>query len=484
MDPLHLGDPHDNLSLTKRRAARNEIERERKGEILFDPTITCKNSLAECFRIFTDPSRLTTVPAQRYYTARIIPQGHLVMVYTDGACVNNGKLNARCGSGVYFGPNDQRNLAFRPSGDNQSNQVGEIVAILKAATAIPKFLPLKIISDSLYAINGLTKHLSTWEDNGWSGIKNVALFKTTASFLKQRIAPTSVQWTKGHAGNVGNEEADRLAKEAVNKPVQDNLDLNIPKEFDLQGAKLSTITQATAYKGIRECKPQRTRPTTALNLHQIREALWAYHGELETDETIWKGTRNQALCLPVRQFLYNAIHSTQKIGSYWSHIQNYEDRQDCSICNVTETMEHILLHCRARAREVIWPLARNLWPRLDLGTLLSCGSIQIPSDPPQRENQNPDPTRQRRNHRGASRLLQILLSESIHTIWVLRCERVIQGKTLTDAEIQNRWRQAIQKRFHQDKIRATTVTRKKAFINLVKATWKPALTANRRLPNF
>jgi len=212
-----------------------QIEREWKGKILFDPTITCKNTLAECFHIFTDPSHLTTTPAQCYYTAGITPRGRLITVYTDGACINNGKLNMKCSSGVYFGPNDQRNLAFHPSGDNQSNQVGEIVAILKAATAIPKFFPLKIISDSLYAINGLTKHLSTWEDNGWIGIKNMALFKTTASVLKQRIALMSFQWTKGHAGNAGNEEADRLAKEAVNKPVQDNLDLNIPKEFDLQG---------------------------------------------------------------------------------------------------------------------------------------------------------------------------------------------------------------------------------------------------------
>ena len=243
---------------------------------------------------------LRSPQAQRYYTAGIIPRGCLVTVYTDGTCINNGKLNVRCGSGVYFGPNDQRNLAFCPPGNNQSNQVGKIVAIPKATTAIPKFFPLKIILDSLYAINGLTKHLSTWEDNGWIGIKkNVALFKTTASFLKQRIALTSFQWTKGHASNVGNEEADRLAKEAVNKPVQDNLDLNIPKEFDLQGAKLSTITQATAYKGIRERKPKRTCPAMNLNLHQIREALWAYHGELETDETIWNGTRNRALRLPV-----------------------------------------------------------------------------------------------------------------------------------------------------------------------------------------
>ena len=64
LNPLRLGDPHDNLSLTRHRKAQNERERERQGEILFDPSITCKETLAECFRVFTDPERLTFSPAQ------------------------------------------------------------------------------------------------------------------------------------------------------------------------------------------------------------------------------------------------------------------------------------------------------------------------------------------------------------------------------------------------------------------------------------
>ena len=490
MNPLRLGDPHDNLSLTNRRSARNEIERERKGEILFDPSITSKNHLSEVFHIFTDPSRITTIPAQRYYTQGVTPRGRLVTAYTDGACVNNGKLNARCGSGVYFGPDDPRNISFRPSGNLQSNQAGEIIAILKAATAIPKFFPIKIISDSQYTINGLTKHLSSWEDKGWIGIKNVPLFKATASYLKQCIAPTTFQWTKGHAGNIGNEEADRLTTEAVNKPSPDNLYLDIQKEFDLQGAKLVVISQATAYHGIKERTPPRSRPTTNINLHNIREALLAYHGELETDETIWNGTRNHTLRLPICQFLYKAIHGTQKIGQYWAHVENFEECETCNTCDTTETMEHILLHCQAGAGDIIWPLVRNLWPhaphlwpRINIGTLLSCGTITIPSAPFQCEPHNMDPPRQRQNHRGASRLLQILLSEATHLIWVLRCNRVIRENTLTAPEIQNRWWQAISKRFHQDKIHAKFIKRTKPFSNLIKATWNPVLAANGRLPN-
>ena len=32
-------------------------------------------------------------------------------VYTDGACVDNGKAYARAGYGVYFGKNDPRNVS-------------------------------------------------------------------------------------------------------------------------------------------------------------------------------------------------------------------------------------------------------------------------------------------------------------------------------------------------------------------------------------
>ena len=75
-------------------------------------------------------------------------------------------------------------LPSTPPGNLQSNQAAEIIVIYKVASMAQKWFPLKIISDSLYAINGLTKHLSTWEDNGWIGIDNAPLFKLTAAMLR------------------------------------------------------------------------------------------------------------------------------------------------------------------------------------------------------------------------------------------------------------------------------------------------------------
>jgi len=106
-----------------RRKARNNAAKEKKSEILFDPSITCKEDITECFRVFTNPNEISRLPAQRFYTAGTNTRHREITIYTDGACTNNGKLNARCGSGVWFATDDERNKAIRIPGENQSNKL-------------------------------------------------------------------------------------------------------------------------------------------------------------------------------------------------------------------------------------------------------------------------------------------------------------------------------------------------------------------------
>jgi exonuclease III len=132
LNPFHPGQGYDGLSLTKRRTAMNRKAKQEGGAILFDPTITNKDDLAECFRTFTNPERITNIPAKRTQTQPTNLRTPEINVYTDGSCTNNGKANAECGSGVWFGPNDERNRALRVPGENQSNQVGELAAVIAA----------------------------------------------------------------------------------------------------------------------------------------------------------------------------------------------------------------------------------------------------------------------------------------------------------------------------------------------------------------
>jgi ribonuclease HI len=445
------------------------------------------DDLAECFRTFTDPNKNTNIPAKRLQPHATNLRHPEIQVYTDGACTNNGKKNAICGSGVWFGPNDEKNRALRIPGERQSNQIGELAAVIAAVEATPASWPLKIHTDSRYVIDGLTTHLSTWEDQGWIGIQNAELFKRAAFLLKRRSAPTSFQWVKGHDGNLGNEESDRLAREGASKVEPDELNLEVPIEYDLQGAKLKALTQTLAYKGILEQSHPNERQTTRTNLTLTRAAIARYTGDSETDESLWRGTKNPAIRIKVQQFLFKAMHNTQKIGPFWSNIPGFEDRQNCPTCNIVESMEHILLHCNEATVRTIWGMARDLWPHenipwpdLTLGTILGCGTITTPQMPQHRNQET-----QRANHRnkGPSRLLQILIAESAHLIWALRCERVIQEKTFSITEIKARWTNAINRRLTEDKIIATRIKKDKATERKVKATWEAALKKSQDLPN-
>ncbi|KAG2087607.1 uncharacterized protein F5147DRAFT_588027, partial [Suillus discolor] len=56
----------DHLTLTHRHLEKNTQARTQpQGEILFNPSITIRNSLTDCFRIFVDSSRPIEIPAYR-----------------------------------------------------------------------------------------------------------------------------------------------------------------------------------------------------------------------------------------------------------------------------------------------------------------------------------------------------------------------------------------------------------------------------------
>ncbi|KAI0262848.1 hypothetical protein BGY98DRAFT_928822 [Russula aff. rugulosa BPL654] len=240
--------------------------------------------------------------------------------------------------------------------------------------------------------------------------------------------------------------------------------------------------------------PRPPRPTTSENLQTTRNAIHDYDGLLETDESIWLGMRRHTLRTRVKQFLYKAMHGTQKIGAFWQHIENNEQREFCTVCRVTDSMEHILVHCRATPRRLIWSLAEDLWPHpqipwpdINLGIVLGCGTITLPVEEPQEDRNREGNRAQRTTTQGATRLLQILLSEAAHLIWVMRCERTIPvtetPRVHTEREIKSRWLQVINTRLTADKITATKIKRDQRSMRRVKETWEPALKKSADIPN-
>lgn len=142
--------------------------------------------------------------------------GDAVVVYTDGCCSANGQKGAKAGIGVYWGHNHPLNVA-EPLGGRQTNQRAEIQAACRALEQAiqQKFQKLVIYTDSQFTINGVTKWVKTWKANGWR-LKSGGQVTNKEDFKKLDLlnAQLEVVWIHipGHAGYMGNEQADRLSR--------------------------------------------------------------------------------------------------------------------------------------------------------------------------------------------------------------------------------------------------------------------------------
>jgi hypothetical protein len=299
--------------------------------------------------------------------------------------------------------------------------------------------------------------------------------------LRRRSAPTYFQWVKGHNGEEGNEESDKLARAGAKKQTPNEINLSIPTQFQVKGAHLSDISQSLAYKGLEALRLKTTRATSTRNLEIIHSNIKELMGQEESNESIWGSTRIKILRLRISQFLFRAIHGAFKIGKFWSNMM-IPERMMCQICDEEESMTHILTECRSPARIMIWDQAKelwlhqdNTWPPINFSTTIGCGLLKI--------NWNPDTNQCKTQSRGATRLLRILMAEASYLTWTMRCERVIQGKTHMNTEAKAAWIKVINKRLNLNKITVTKIVRKKKLINLVKDTWELALKKqNKDLP--
>ena len=146
-----------------------------------------------------------------------------INVYVDGACINNGKPNAKAGYGVFFSDDDVRNESMRVTG-KQSNNTGELTAFVRALEILEKEIENKqivnIYIDSEYVIKCATSYGSKLAQNDWKTStgkippnlelvkKAFLLFRNKSNIKLHHIAAHT---NKTDIHSKGNEGADRLA---------------------------------------------------------------------------------------------------------------------------------------------------------------------------------------------------------------------------------------------------------------------------------
>ena len=96
----------------------------------------------------------------------------------------------------------------------------ELLAVIMALEALKRPVRARVISDSAYMKDGITKWINGWKRNGW---KTAAKKPVANQDLWQRLDAATTQhnitwqWIKGHAGDELNERCDDLARAEAEK---------------------------------------------------------------------------------------------------------------------------------------------------------------------------------------------------------------------------------------------------------------------------
>ena len=126
----------------------------------------------------------------------------VVVIHTDGACVPNP------------GPGE--------AGSTTNNRM-ELTAPIMALTALKRPVRVELYTDSTYVRSGITTWVAGWMRNGWrtsakQPVKNVDLWQQLHEACERH--DVHWHWVKGHAGDEGNERADRLAARGLVEAVE------------------------------------------------------------------------------------------------------------------------------------------------------------------------------------------------------------------------------------------------------------------------
>jgi len=137
----------------------------------------------------------------------------LVEIWTDGGCKPNPGPGGWAAI-LRFGPHERELTGHDPA---TTNNRMELTAAAAALEALSRPCTVVLHTDSEYVRNGITRWSTGWVRRNWrnaSGdpVANMDLWRR----LLDAVKPHQIdwRWVRGHAGDLMNERADRLATRA------------------------------------------------------------------------------------------------------------------------------------------------------------------------------------------------------------------------------------------------------------------------------
>ena len=140
-----------------------------------------------------------------------------VIAYTDGACSGNPGPG---GWGVLLSSPNGASKSLCGGEAHSTNNRMELMAVIQALNALTKPCSVDVYTDSQYVKKGLTEWMPAWKLRGWKTadkkpVKNEDLWRQLDLARERHVL--RIHWVKGHAGDAGNEAADRLAQQGIDE---------------------------------------------------------------------------------------------------------------------------------------------------------------------------------------------------------------------------------------------------------------------------
>ena len=141
-----------------------------------------------------------------------------VVIYTDGACKGNPGPG---GWGVLLQAGTHVKELFGGELVTTNNRM-ELNAVIEALRALKRPCDVTLFLDSEYVRKGITEWIHGWKAKGWKTaakqpVKNADLWQQLDALVQNAGHRIEWRWVKGHAGDPGNERADALANQGVDK---------------------------------------------------------------------------------------------------------------------------------------------------------------------------------------------------------------------------------------------------------------------------
>jgi ribonuclease HI len=150
------------------------------------------------------------------WTELMTASDETIEIFTDGACSGNPGPG---GWGVLLRWRDHEKELCGGEAQTTNNRM-ELMAAIQGLESLTRPSRVRLVTDSTYVKDGITKWIHGWKRNGWKTaakkpVKNEDLWRR----LESALAPHDVewQWVRGHDGHAENERADELARRGISE---------------------------------------------------------------------------------------------------------------------------------------------------------------------------------------------------------------------------------------------------------------------------